>query len=89
MSGGRYPNGFSFPYQFMASFASLPIAFWGLFVLRKLLLQFFFGGATALSLLSIGILSNYLEYAAISGAMTHNWQFTIFVSVIYLSVIFL
>lgn len=89
MSGGRYPaDGFSFPYQFMISFGSLLIAFLGLFVLRKLLLQFFSEGATALCLLSIGLLSNYLEYAAISGAMTHNWQFSIFVSVIYLSVIF-
>ena len=84
-----YPaDGFSFPYQFMISMGSLIIAFIGLYYLRKYLLLYFKETTVSLSLLGIVLGSNYLNYAAIDGAMTHNPLFTIYAVLIYVSILF-
>jgi len=73
-----YPaDGFSRPYQVAISWGSLLVALIGLIFLRKILLRFFSEKTAALVILSIGIGSNYLEYAGVTGAMTHNWLFTL------------
>lgn len=73
-----YPaDGFSRPYQAAISWGSLLVALIGLFFLRKILLRFFSEQTASLTILSIGIGSNYLEYAGVTGAMTHNWLFTL------------
>lgn len=85
----RYPaDGFSFPYQLLISLGSLFYALLGLFFLRKILLFYFPDKAAALTLLAIAVGSNYLDYAAIDGAMTHNYLFTIYSILIYLSIRF-
>lgn len=74
-----YPaDGFSPPYQLLISIGSWLIAFLGLWYLRKTLLLFFSDTATAITILLIVTGSNYLDYAAINGAMTHNNLFTIY-----------
>lgn len=74
----RYPaDGFSRPYQLAISLGSLLIALLGLWLLRKVLLAFFSDGLVAGTLLLIALGSNYLDYAAINGAMTHNTLFTL------------
>lgn len=79
-----YPaDGFSFPYQFMISMGSLIIAFIGLFYLRKALLTYFSEWAVSLTLVGLVLGSNYLNYSAIDGAMTHNTLFTIYALIIY------
>lgn len=76
---GQYPaDGFSLPYQFMIAFGSLLVAFLGLFVLRRVLLRYFSDQSTAITLLLLVLGSNYLEYASITGAMTHNYLFTLY-----------
>lgn len=76
---GQYPaDGFSLPYQFMIAFGSLLGAFLGLFVLRWVLLRYFSDRSTAITLLLLVLGSNYLEYASITGAMTHNYLFTLY-----------
>lgn len=76
---GQYPaDGFSLPYQFMIAFGSLLVAFLGLFVLRRVLLRYFSDQSTAITLLLLILGSNYLEYASITGAMTHNYLFTLY-----------
>ncbi len=85
----RYPaDGFSFPYQLLISLGSLFYALLGLYFLRKILLFYFPDKAVALTLLAIVVGSNYLDYAAIDGAMTHNYLFTIYSLLIYLSIRF-
>lgn len=88
-SSQAYPaDGFSFPYQFMISMNALLFAFLGLLVLRKVLLRYFSDGVVALALLSVVLATNYLNYSAIDGAMTHNHLFTLYALLLYSSIRF-
>lgn len=74
-----YPaDGFSRPYQMAISLGSLLVAILGLWYLRKVLGRYFSDSATAFTLLLITLATNYLNYAAIDHAMTHNWLFTLY-----------
>jgi len=81
-------DGFSFPYQFMISMGMLLWTIIGLIYMRKSLLLYFSESVTALGILGIVLGSNYLNYVAIDGAMTHNTVFTIYAVLIYLSIRF-
>ncbi|MEM1359375.1 MAG: hypothetical protein AAGF89_14305 [Bacteroidota bacterium] len=73
-----YPaDGFSHPYQLMISLGSLVVSFLGLYWLLTLLRLYFQEGVVALTLLLIVFGTNYLNYSAIDGAMTHNNVFTL------------
>lgn len=79
-----YPaDGFSRPYQAAVSWGSLLVMLLGLWVLRRVLLRYFSDGITAAVLISLAFGSNYLEYAGITGAMTHNWLFTLYALLVY------
>jgi hypothetical protein len=81
---GGYPmDGFSAPFQFWISWWSLLVAFVGLWMARKLLLRYFDDITTALTLLCLVLATNYLNYAAIDGAMTHNYLFTLLVFTVF------
>jgi hypothetical protein len=74
-----YPaDGFSFPYQLAIGLGSLLISLVGLYYLRKLLIRFFSETVTAICLLILVFSTNYLEYAAITPALTHNYLFTLY-----------
>lgn len=78
-ASATYPaDGFSFPYQFMISLGSLIVSFLGLYWLMVLLRHYFREEAVALTLLCIAFGTNYLNYSAIDGAMTHNNVFTLY-----------
>ncbi len=85
---GYDADGFSRPYQAAISWGSLLIAFLGLWYLRRILLLFFSDIAVAAALICIGFGSNYLEYTAITGAMTHNWLFTLYAVLIFTTIRF-
>jgi hypothetical protein len=85
---GYAADGFSYPYQLAIGLSSLLWALAGLFILRRILLIFFKDRTTALVLLVFAFLTNYLEYAAISGAMTHNYLFTLYALLVYQSILF-
>jgi hypothetical protein len=73
-----YPaDGFSLPYQFSMSMGSLIISFLGLFWLVSLLRVYFRDGVVAVTILLVALGTNYLNYAAIDGAMTHNTVFSL------------
>jgi MFS family permease len=78
-------DGFSRPYQVAVHFGSILVAFLGLWVLSRFLLQFFDDKTTALSILTIGIGTNYLAYTAIEGAMTHNYLFTLYALLLWVT----
>jgi len=78
-------DGYSRPYQFMISFGAMFTAFIGLIFIRKYLLSFFSDKIVGTSLLLLCLGSNYLEYAGITGAMTHNGLFTLYVLLLYAS----
>ncbi len=76
-------DGYSLPYQFMISMGALLIAILGLFTCFYNLREYFseWTSFTALTALLLG--SNYLNYTAIDGAMTHNTLFTLYALLIF------
>lgn len=76
---GYAADGFSPPYQFAVSMISLLAACIGVWQFRRFLLLYYSDTVTAIVLLCLVIGSNYLNYAAIDAALTHNWLFTIYV----------
>ncbi len=86
MSGGKYAaDGFSRPYQVAISVGMLLVALLGLLLLRSLLLYYFNDVISAVVLGAIVLGTNYLDYASITGAMSHNALFTIYAAVMLLS----
>jgi hypothetical protein len=90
---GFAADGFSAPYQFAISFWSLLWSFVGLFYLRKLLLKTLSfsrntEGVVATILLLYVFTTNYLEYAAISSAMTHTYIFTLYTLMLWQTIKF-
>lgn len=84
-----YPaDGFSLPYQFAISMGSLLVAMLGLWFLRKILLRYFSDPAVAITLLLVALGTNYLEYTAFHGALTHNWLFTLYAILTYSTIRF-
>ncbi len=86
--GGWPADGFSAPYQFMISIEAFFVAFLGLWFLRLILLRYFDEAVTATTLAAIVFATNYLDYSAINGAMTHNNLFTIYAILIYNCILF-
>ncbi|WP_116105480.1 hypothetical protein [Lewinella sp. IMCC34191] len=81
-----YPaDGFSRPYQVAISVGSLLVAGLGLFVLTIVLGRYFKAGTVAITLLLIVFGTNYLNYAAIDGAMTHSHVFTLYALLIWVT----
>ncbi len=84
-----YPaDGFSRPYQVAIGLGSLLVALLGLWLARRNLLYYFSDRATAIALLLLVWGSNYLNYSAIDGAMTHNWLFTAYSLLIFSTIRF-
>jgi hypothetical protein len=84
-----YPaDGYSLPYQAAISWGSILAALLGLWFFRRILLEYFSDGVVAATLVCVVWGSNYLEYSAITGAMTHNWLFTLYALLVYASIRF-
>ncbi len=79
-------DGFSLPYQFAISMASVIYSILGLAVLRKVLLKYFSDGATALTLALLVLGTVLLNYAAIDGGMTHSYLFALYAAVLWLTI---
>ncbi|MEO6168863.1 MAG: hypothetical protein ABIO46_07940 [Chitinophagales bacterium] len=84
--GGFAIDGFSYPYQVMISFGSILIAWIGLWFTRMNLLRFFNDRITALVLLVLVLATNYFNYVSFGGPMTHNYLFTIYCLVVWLTI---
>ena len=76
---GLPADGYSPVYQFLITACGLIYAFSGLFGLRWLMLKYFDEKVVALSLLILIFGTNYFDYASITGAMSHNFLFTLYV----------
>lgn len=82
-----YPaDGFSQPYQFMLLFTSILYAFLGLLFLRKILLRYYEDWLVALTLLIIGLGTNYYYYVVDEGAMPHIHLFALVAILLYCTV---
>ena len=86
LTGNYAVDGFSFPYQVMISFGSILVAWIGLWFARKNLLKFFDDSIAAATLLVLILATNYFNYVSFTGAMAHNYLFTIYCIVIWLTI---
>lgn len=75
---GYPPDGFSAPYQFAIQAGSVLIALLGLWWYRRFLKYYFDDSVVALVLLMLTAGSNYLNWSAVDGALSHNWLFTLY-----------
>ena len=79
------PDGFSLPYQVAISVGSLLFAALGLWLTLLVLRRYFSPGVCAASLLLLVFGTNYLNYSAIDGAMTHNHVYTLYALLLWLT----
>lgn len=83
----HYPqDGFSAPYQVAIAFGSLLYSLLALGLLRRVLLRYVSDAVVALTLALIVLGTNYLQYSAIDGAMAHNYGFTLYALLLWLTV---
>jgi len=83
----KYPqDGFSAPYQIAISFGSILYSLLGLGLLRRVLLRYVSDAVAALTLALVVLGTNYLQYSAIDGAMSHNPGFTLYAVLLWLTV---
>ena len=80
----NYPtDGFSAPYQFFIGISAIVYTGIALWLLRKVLVQYFSDSAIALALLVLLGGTNFLQYVAIDGAMPHSYLFLLYALVLY------
>lgn len=80
---GYEPNGYSRPYKFAIVLLAYIYLFIGLFYLRKVLLMYFKDLTVAITLTAITIGTNLFYYATYEAGMTHIYNFTLIVILIY------
>lgn len=83
---GHSPDGFTVPYQFSLAFGGVVYTIIGLWFFRKVLLHFFSDRVSALTFLIIVLGTNYFELTAFDGAMPHNYLFTIYAVIVWLTI---
>jgi hypothetical protein len=76
---GYEADGFSLPYQTAIQIGALLFAIMSLWYFRKLFLLFYSDGVVAALMILLVFGTNYLNYTAIDGALTHNWLFGLYV----------
>lgn len=88
VAGGLgYPqDGFSAPYQIAIAFGGLLFALLGLGLLRRVLLRYFSDVVTTLVLVLLVLGSNYFQYAVFDAAMAHNYLFTGYALLLWLTI---
>lgn len=81
-----YPvDGFSFPYQFSISMWALVISLIGLFFIRKVLKNYFNDFTVGIALIILCFATNYFAYTSITGSLSHNYIFTLYSAIIFLT----
>lgn len=83
---GLPQDGFSAPYCWAVAIGNLAYALAGLLLLRRVLLRFFSEKITALTLLAVGLASNWPQYAAVESGMTHGYLFGVYALALWLTV---
>jgi len=81
--GGQPTDGFSSPYQYSIISWVLLMNILAIFLLRKILLQYFNDAVTTVTLLLLLLATNFIQYISIDSAMSHAFIFPLYVAVIY------
>ncbi|MCB9044883.1 MAG: hypothetical protein H6550_01965 [Chitinophagales bacterium] len=80
---GYSQDGFSAPYQYAIAIAALFYAFLGIFVLRRVLKEYFDDGIVAITILLLCLATNFIQYVAVDAAMSHVYIFPLYSLVLY------
>jgi len=80
-------DGFSLPYQVSIAIGSVVYAITGIWILRKVLIRFFSEGVVAITMILIVLGTNYFQLTAYDGAMPHNYLFTLFALILWLTIL--
>jgi hypothetical protein len=82
-----YPaDGFSPPYQYALVFGVILYCLLALFLMRHILLQYFRDGTVAVTLLLLCLATNFVQYAAVDGGLSHAYIFPLYVLIIYCTI---
>jgi hypothetical protein len=76
-------DGYSRPYHYALTFSAFIYFIIGLIILRKLLLNYYSEGVTALTMLAIGAGTNLLMYITYDAPMSHSYSFVLMVAFIW------
>ena len=77
------PDGFSPPYQYAIAIAAIFYALLGMFLLRKLLLNYFSDLSVAISICLVCLATNFIQYVAVDGGMSHAYIFLLYAIILY------
>jgi len=79
-------DGFSLPYQVSVAMGGLFYAIIGVWYFRKVLLKFFSDAVSAFVMVLIILGTNYFQLTAYDGSMPHNYLFTLFAIILWLTI---
>lgn len=83
----HYPqDGFSLPYQLTLGYGILVYCLIAFLFLRKILLRYFNDFVVGVALLLLCIATNFMQYAAVDGAMSHAYIFLLYSIVIFTTI---
>lgn len=77
-------GGFSLPYRLSLVFAALFYLAIGLFFLAKILAKYFSKTTTAITIITVGLGTNLFHYSTAEPGMSHVYNFTLFILLLYL-----
>jgi hypothetical protein len=83
---GGIADGYSTPYQIALFLSAFIFTIIGIFLFRKILLHFFDDKITAITILLIGLGTNYFFQTGLDGTMPHNFLFTLNCIIVLLTI---
>jgi len=83
LATGFPADGFSLPYQYAFAISGLVFAVTGIFMLRKILREFFSETVTSIVLVIIVLGTNYFQLTAFEGMLSHNYLFTLYTFIVW------
>ena len=86
-SNTDYPaDGFSPPYQYSLAFGVIFYFILALFLLRRILLRYYDDFTTSITLLSLVLATNLIQYVGVDGGQSHGYIFPLYVLIIYFTI---
>jgi hypothetical protein len=84
--GSFKADGFSLPYQYAWAISGLIYTTIGIFVFRKILLEFFDEKITCFILAIIVLATNHFQLTAFDGYLSHNYLFTLYALIVWFTI---
>ncbi len=80
------PDGFSLPYQYAWAISGLVYTMIGIWMFRKILLEFFDDKITSILIVIIVLGTNYFQLTAFEGFISHNYLFTLYTLIVWFTI---